>query len=152
MCCKLVRTGGDGKISAEYVTAERSEYCCLSFAAVYLPIYLSVNLSICLSIYGTICIGDGVNWSRPFDISFCWSRRERIDEKVGNFRVGERYLFQGAEDPHDGLILRLFSTKEPNYWWLFCRKRHDIYGMPGGFANMQSIFESHVESSICRRC
>jgi len=56
MCCKLVRTGGDGKTSAEYVTAERSEYCCLSFAAVYLPIYLSVNLSICLSVYLSICL------------------------------------------------------------------------------------------------
>ena len=60
---------GDGKTSAEYVTAERSEYCCLSFAAVYLPIYLSVNLSICLPVYlsmeqcvlGMVSIGAGLS-------------------------------------------------------------------------------------------
>jgi len=54
MCCKLVKKGGDGKISAEYGRAERSEHYCLSFAAVHLPIYLTVYVSMCLSVYLSI--------------------------------------------------------------------------------------------------
>ena len=55
-------------------------------------------------------------------------RRKRTDEKVRNLRVGELHLLQGGEETHDALALRLFSIKEPNYWWLLYRKRHDIYG------------------------
>jgi len=71
-----------------------------------------------------LLIGAGLSIS-----SSVGGRREQIDEKVGNSRVGERHLLEGGEDSHNALSLRLFPTKEPNYWWLLCRKRHDIHGV-----------------------
>jgi hypothetical protein len=121
MCCKLVRKGGDGKISAEYATVETSQHYRLSFAPAYLSIYLTVYLCVCLSIYLSICLS-----MHPCMVQYVLGmvlivailsisssvggRRERIDEKVEILRVGERHLLQGGKDPHDALSLSLLFT------------------------------------------
>ena len=114
MCCKLVRKEGDGKSSAEYGTAERSEHYCLSIAAVYLSIYLTVYLSIYLwmvhYVLEMVLIAAGLSISSSVGV-----RRERKDEKAETLRIGERHLLQGGKDPHDASSLSLFSTQEPNY-------------------------------------